>query len=410
MAGQAFFILGSHPALSLAEILACWPEAEVGAVSKQACVAAMPSGFDAAEAMRRLGGTVKIGAILEDITELDEEALVERLAAFLENGPVMRASFGISVYRLAEDAKLGAAGNRNLGMAVKKALKEAGRSCRWVKAQEGSTLSSVVVDKNHLIEEGAEFVLLADRGRLLLGRTVAVQPFEEFSRTDYGRPDRDTVQGMLPPKLARLMINLSAASRRSPVLDPFCGSGTVATEALRLGYPEAVASDSNPAAIEATQHNFEWLSRERLLPTGAKLEIFVADARNINNKLDPDSIGGVVTETYLGPPRRGKEMRGELQKRLAELSKLYYESLSAWRKPLKANAPVVLAVPIYVLGKERHGVDLSTAKNLGYEIEPLLPPRWAARFTDAVGKNRGLVYGRPDQLVLREIVRLRLKK
>ena len=35
-----------------------------------------------------------------------------------------------------------------------------------------------------------------------------MQDFEQWGARDYGRPSRDAVRGMLPPKLARMMVNL----------------------------------------------------------------------------------------------------------------------------------------------------------------------------------------------------------
>jgi tRNA G10 N-methylase Trm11 len=298
-------------------------------------------------------------------------------------------------------------------METKSRLKEAGKGARWVKAQVGAALSSVVVSKNRMIEEGAEFVVLAKKDLLLVGTTDVVQPFEEFSAVDYGRPERDTLQGMLPPKLARIMVNLIHVSREArevSLLDPFCGSGTILTEALQIGFMNVYGSDKNPAAAEATKKNIEWLQSKGLTQPGSKAVVEPVDAREVSKYLEDGTIDAIATEPYLGPPRSGRERRGEMQKTLHELSNLYYQSLSNWKKILKPGAPIVMALPVYIVGLEKHGISVADFAPLGLEAEPLLPTLILSRLGVRETKNHGLLYGRNDQFVWREIVRLRVAK
>jgi tRNA G10 N-methylase Trm11 len=263
-----------------------------------------------------------------------------------------------------------------------------------------------------MLADGAEIVVLAKGDAMLVGRTDVIQPFEEFSMVDYGRPERDTIQGMLPPKLARIMINLIHVSREMTdvaLLDPFCGSGTVLTEALQMGFRELYGSDKNPAAVQSTQKNIDWLKEKRLVHDGnVHVSAFVSDARNIGQHIKPKSLDAIVTEPYLGPNRTGNERRGELQKTLNELTKLYYEALSAWKPLLKPGAPVVMAMPVYITGNEKHGISAREFEPLGYRTEALLPGPILSRLGVPETKNHGLLYGRNDQRVWREIVRLRV--
>ena len=65
------------------------------------------------------------------------------------------------------------------------------------------------------------------------------------------KPYRDMRRGMLPPKLARSLVNL-AIGAKSPsdmtILDPFCGTGTVLMEAMLLG-THVVGTDLAPAVF-----------------------------------------------------------------------------------------------------------------------------------------------------------------
>jgi tRNA G10 N-methylase Trm11 len=418
---NTFFILGSHPALSAAEILALLGQdgLVVPGASRHVLIVETPDDrpLDANSLMARLGGTVKIGTVIADDLPLDAETLTEAMAERLLAIPgTERRTFGISFYALGADtperrARTAAANFKNVGMEVKGRLTAAGRSARWVKAQEGASLSSVAVEKNSLLTEGAEFCVFLHGERCQLGVTSVVQPFEEFSAADYGRPDRDTLQGMLPPKLARIMVNLAVGPQLSPdtkILDPFCGSGTVLSEALRLGVTSVIGSDRNPAAIEATENNIAWV-REHHLASGSKAvsETMTSDAREIGGRLAPASIDAVITEPFLGEPRRGREKRGDIQRVLGELQRLYRDALANWRQALKPGAPVVIALPVHLFEEERHGTSVKEFAALGFMPEPLLPASVLARIGENETKNRGLIYGRPGQLVWREIVRLK---
>lgn len=421
-----FFILGTNPVLSTAEIIALLPGSEftVREMYKQALVVESATGavLDTKDMMRRLGGTIKIGTIHQEDVPVDAEKL-EALILEKLSGRVAEfgnATFGISIYSLESTKpsnRAAAVGGkfRNVGMSVKKKLKLAGCAARWVKAQQGTALSSVVVTKDKLLVDGAEFVVLTKDETMMFGTTDVVQPFEEFSQVDYGRPERDLVQGMLPPKLARIMINLIHVSKEVKdvaLLDPFCGSGTILTEALQMGFRELFGSDKNQEAVYGTQKNIDWIKEKGFVKADppSHIALFASDARNLRQHIKLQSIDAVVTEPYLGPPLRGGEKRGELQKTLGELTKLYYESLSAWRTLLKPNAPVIMAMPVYIHGAERHGINCDDFANLGFKTEPLLPSIILGRLGVKETRNHGLMYGRLDQHVWREIVRLRLSE
>ena len=172
--------------------------------------------------------------------------------------------------------------------------------------RQGSALSSVVVRKQKLTE-----IIFTHAG---IFKTIWVQDFEDWNRRDYGRPAVEARIGMLPPKVARMMVNLSQSLT---ILDPFCGVGTVVAEAAVLGL-KAIGSDVNPSQIEKAKKNLAWLNKPS--------ELFVHDARRISEKIK--SVDAIVTETDLGP-RPG-------------LNELYLDCLRDWQKITKR---VVMALP-----------------------------------------------------------------
>jgi tRNA G10 N-methylase Trm11 len=54
-----------------------------------------------------------------------------------------------------------------------------------------------------------------------VGITVLFQDVDEYSARDYGKNVRDMDVGMLPPKLAQMMLSISGEARG--IYDPFVG-------------------------------------------------------------------------------------------------------------------------------------------------------------------------------------------
>lgn len=414
-----FFILGREPALSAAEIIAAFRRLlgeEITthvqnhlSMSREVLIASVPETLDPQMLMRELGGTVKLGRILTTWdTHPEPRVLEEAVAGAVTHATqaAPRVTFGFSAYDAHPDGtpprelrayqrKL-----RDLGIAVKRTFGK-DRKVRFVTSRE-STLSSVVVETNKLVGEGVEIVFLLDGTRLHLGHTIAVQPWKEFGTRDYGRPERDPVSGMLPPKLARALVNLAALPATKTLLDPFCGSGTILTEAWLLGYRSLIASDIDSTAIARTKSNLEWVDAQaahtvRLIDSGVK---------QLPNILTPASVDAIVTEPYLGPPLRGRETRETIEEIERQLLPLFHDMLTSFRTLLRPRGVVVIAFPLWVLKNEVvHASILQRIKEYGFVVKQPLPSEFITpALAPEFGTNgKTLIYGRPDQRVWREI-------
>lgn len=374
------FMLGIHPFLSRVEVEAVLGEqiSEPVVVKQNIAFVTTHKPIDASAVMQRLGGTVKI---VEMLGVFDDEAMTEWLFAQIDTAT--KFHFGFSMYALEPgvSTKNAVRTIHRLGLSLKRALKEAGYSCRFVSSQE-PVLSSVIVHKERLLKNGVEVVLLKGAAGMQYGKTLAVQPFQEFSKRDYGRPQRDVKSGMLPPKLARMMVNLSQPVAESVMLDPFCGSGTVLQEALLLGYTHVLGSDVSAKAIDDTRRNLEWLN----LPM---IPVHVAPAQELitRNIVQPASVDRIVFEGFLGPPTPYEK---NLPRVKEELQKLYEEVFPVLRKLLRADGRIVAALPFWFVGGQQHHLNIETiAARAGLKMQ-----------------REPLYYRRQQSIVGREIITL----
>ncbi|PIR47766.1 hypothetical protein COV06_02110 [Candidatus Uhrbacteria bacterium CG10_big_fil_rev_8_21_14_0_10_50_16] len=398
---DAFFILGTQRDIARAEI-----QTIVGDVTTVVDVedVLIVGGFSGnlTVLQNQLGGVVKTGVIHASAKDQDELIdVLTSLIATLRPGDT-KIKFGVSVYHGGHRGKLTALRTQSerIGLKVKNALKAQERSARLVTSKI-PVLSSVIVKKQKLMEEGIEFCLFPQAEGILVGITESVQDFEEWGARDFGRPERHTKRGMLPPKLARSMINLAGGNVEDTLLDPFCGVGTVLTEALALGYKHLIGSDVDPLAAEATRVNVAWESER----TGVEADtrILQTKAEAIGTFVAPKSVNLIVTEVFLGKPRTGHEDRISLEKQLDQLLEIYTDSFRAFTSILTEGAKVVIALPAYVVnGTVIEPRFVERAQLFGFELLPFKGVE-----TTRFGALR---YGREDQLVLRDIYRFTFKQ
>jgi tRNA G10 N-methylase Trm11 len=389
-----FFVLGNNPALSLAELVAVLPCRDGRLVDKDLFVWETNHEIVPETLIKRLGGTIKIG-IFEKMTVTGQDLLepIVALCNKVSKKNPGKFNFGLSDY-----------GRQNLkllpiGLSVKKRLKDLGIMSRLVTSRERN-LSSVVVEQNKLLTKGIEVVLAADGGKVLIGQTLAVQDFKGLSKRDYGRPARDDASGMLPPKIAQIMINLALAGQSDGlILDPFCGSGTVLQEALLLGFKEVTGTDLSPKAIADAKENIAWLKSRWPDLESAKVNIFLKNATKLSESFKANSVTAIVSEPYLGPQRGWHDLK--LVKE--ELEALYTKSLQEFEKVLKPHGRVVMVWPMF-FGNNRINPDYKA-----FRLINELPEAWQNDPAVKLTTRGTVVYGRAGQKVFREIVVLEKK-
>ncbi len=271
------FLLGREPDLSLSELLSVF-----SSVEKQGIFAFIETEKDIVPLILSLGGTIKVGKILaEDITKADlEKVCVEGILPTLQ--PEKKTRIAIDSF---------VTGLNNLVFKVKDRLKGEGHSIRVVQHDNGRVKTATTLHEK-LTERGCELMIFASGRGYSIAQTIWVQDIDAYTRRDIGK-ERSMTVGMMPPKLAQIMINLATKGDRGlQVWDAFCGLGTTLIEASHMGHTHLLGSDISDDMVIATQANTAQFELQNL-------EVFHHDARRIDaKKLTCPTV--IVTEGMLG--------------------------------------------------------------------------------------------------------------
>jgi len=399
-----FFILGKNPDVSLAEVCAVLRRQHVVwrpcFVSRQALGIVTQRQLDARGLMAVMGGVQKIGELREQTTVT---ACAEKLSAYFPQTSLKRY-VGVSVYSariLSHHKEV-----EHVRKRVEKGLlaqKHEHGSMRVVTSRE-QQLSSVIVQKNKLLSErGVEVTLFVDEASVWLGTTVAVQPFASYGARDYARPGRDIRSGMLPPKLAQVLINLTGAKSHEVLWDPFCGSGTVVQEALLMGFTKLIGSDKRERAIEDTKKNLSWLEEHETI-AGADVALYVLPIEDAKEHIHTHAPTVIATEPYLGPPLTGKETSRQVDDIRKSLTELYAKSFKIFEAVLPQGCVVSMVFPAWRVGDAITTIDIAhVIRNTAFQPQRLLNDALASFGFQHANGRLSVLYGREAQKVLREL-------
>ena len=392
-----FFALGTNTALSVAELAAVLDFKRPRLLAADFLTVEMDREINAFDLIKRLGGVIKIGRVVKEIVTGEEKKLLAENKLLSEVEILASAKqalsaggkfpFGFSDYGSRAFNK------KDLGLKLKKYFVARGISSRFVVSRE-KTLSSVVVTQNKLVGRGLEIILAADEKKILIGETLAVQPFKDLSRRDFGRPARDDLSGMLPPKLAQIMINLAqVADEQAVIIDPFCGSGTILSEALLMSYKNLFGSDIASGAVDDTRANISWI-KDLYRLENFKCQLTVKNVVDLSKFIKIGSADAIITEPFLGPQRGLIAFKSVI----SNLEELYSLALGEFRKVLKSGGRVVMIWPLF------YGQRPITPRYEGFKILDMVPAE--LRDSQFIKKNSRstIIYGRPGQKVYREVV------
>jgi tRNA G10 N-methylase Trm11 len=227
------------------------------------------------------GGVIKIGKVISSVSlksvenaflrgrKQAQEEIGANLSADVVIDDVFKARkekciFGVSLYfedfrflRFLREMQ------RFVGSYFKERLAAHGIKAKFMGFPKGRRLpqlTHVEVLKKGLIEKSAEIMFCLGRENAFFAYTVAVHDPFEFQKRDVKRPVQRRIFSM-PPRLAKIMVNLSLCSSGKVLLDPFCGVGTILQEAL-LMRANVIGVDIDGWCVKASCVNLDWLKEE----------------------------------------------------------------------------------------------------------------------------------------------------
>lgn len=389
---QYFFLLGNTPPLSLAELTALIPNSEIKPIASDVATVELPDDETARQIMDLSGGTVKVVRVIKTLEKSQPEFVEQEIVSYLQNHlrqtGADKATFGV-----------GEIGRDHLEPLATSSLKhhliKAGYKARYVEGTREGLSASILLHKKSVIE----VVIIQTEVGLFLTQTIAVQDIDRWTMRDRGKPYADRRKGMLPPKVARMMVNIALGHattiEKVPILyDPFCGTGTVLIEGiLRDGH--VLGSDSDPQAVVGTRQNLSWLlDNLEDVTIQSKTQVFQGDVTTVTppqaNGLAP--VDCIVTEPFLGRPQ---PYPNQVPNIIKGLSKLYLGAFKNWTRWLKNDGIVVMVWPLIQAGHQ-----VFTLESL---IDKLVPLGYTSL-------SQPIVYSRPQAITQRQLFVFRFKK
>lgn len=400
---KAVCILGRLPALGTAELESLYGAEHVKPIGSAVLLDIPAEEID----FKQLGGTIKVARILTQIDDTGwnklSKYLIDKIPEHLQHLPEGKFTLGISAYGI--KATVGEI--NKTGLVIKNHIKKTGRPVRIV-PNKTVELNSAQVLHNKLTHKGAwELAFIKNGSKTILAQTLFVQDIEAYGARDHGRPARDARVGMLPPKLAQIIINLAAGRPQTRmgehwdsgdglgrflVLDPFCGTGVILQEALLMGY-SAYGTDIEPRMVDYSVKNIQWLVKNNPLVEG-KVDIEQADATSYRWS----GFSTIASEVFLGRPLAKFPEESVFKQIVFDANTVIKKFLQNLTTQLKPGQSLCLAVPAW---RKPDGalVELPLIDHLtdmGYNY-------WDLKHV----RREDLVYFREGQVVARRLLRLK---
>ncbi|MGH7218612.1 MAG: TRM11 family SAM-dependent methyltransferase [Candidatus Microsaccharimonas sp.] len=381
-------LLGRQPELSIAELERVFQK--VSWVSPQTALIETENTID----IQQFGGSQKIGRVSLTLETTDWRRISDSIVKHYSKhwaAATGKITLGLSAYDLTTSPRE----VQKVGLLLKSKLKNGDVSLRLVPNQEVA-LSSATAHHNKLGLSDNKIELLIIKGdrQTIIAESIGAQNITALAARDQGRPRRDAFVGMLPPKLAQIMINLAvgpSTGTKQRILDPFCGTGVLLQEAALMGNA-VYGTDLSEKMIRYTRDNLNWLQDSYRLTVDWYLH--EGDAMDTQWQ---DPITAVVAETYLGQPFSAPPSPAKLTEVRGNCNHIIGGFLKNLSSQIKPGTPVVLAVPAW---RNKEG-DL-THLPLTTKVEDYGFSRMSLETVD----SSRLLYSRPDQVVGRELLLL----
>lgn len=341
----------------------------------------------------KLGGTIKIAEVVKtfkaekksEATKILQDSLEKIFTNEFKDHAGGKIIFALSTVNIPSDSKVFLKFFLNFSKVF---LKSLGKSSRFVnKLWQNPTPAQIY--KSRAIEKGIDITILRGEKETYITKTLSIQNIDAYSYRDFDKPFRDPKMGMLPPKLAQIMINLAEPDFNHPcktIYDPFCGSGTILMEALLQG-KKAIGSDIDQVAVDGTIKNLNWLIKN-FPNVKPGFTVFQKDAKDLPST-PVDAVDTIVSETHLGPSLSKPPSKELANTIFQELTDLHESWLPKAAKLIPEKGKIVICLPSFRISKDR------------YESFPNLEKILKS---SSLKKISSFIYDREDQVVAREII------
>ena len=386
MRGMHIAILGRQPKLGMAELERYFGSDSVRWFSSNSATIATDS-----FSIEQLGGSLKAGTVTLRIPRGNWRQTAEKIIRTYSeqwSNHEGKITLGISEYGFNATPR----DVQHIGIVIKKNLKRHNVSVRLIPNTD-SSLNTAVSHHNKLglAPNKVELLIVhSESGDTIVAESTGAQNITALAARDQARPRRDAFVGMLPPKLARLMLNLATASHPgTTVLDAFCGTGVILQEAW-LNNSNVIGTDLSEKMVDYSQENMRWLTT-RFTRSGS-ITIDLGDAMTASW---PSGIDAVVSETYLGQPFSAPPSPQKLDEVKKNVNHIVSTFLKNLHPQIAPGTPLCLAVPAW-RGSDTHITHLPLIRSLeelGYATVQFQHVR-----------PNDLIYYRENQVVARELL------
>lgn len=390
--------------LSIAEILAVFPAIKIVTVSKWITVFDWVNEEEILEKAPKLGWSIKI---MKVIKVLEKDAKIPEIILDYFEWKTGKIAYWINTFPEKPELK-------RILIDTKKILQANNFSSRFVN-KDFRNLSSVQITNEKLIKKDTDLNFIFDSYNMYFATSIFVQDIEWYGMRDFSK-ERSMQTGMLPPKLAQIMLNLAGWKS---IYDPFVWLWTVLIEARLAGSKKVFWSDISSEMVKVSSKNLENLNWE------FNYKIIEQNSKYINEVDFLNSVDSIVTEWYLWEimtQRNISSDRIELQKkRLADLYSGFFSGLK--KSNFKWN--IVISFPFWEMNKKYfYFEDVYEIINKYCNILELLPKNLEFGNREKAlerinvdeyhnfietSKSESLLYKRDNQLVGREIFKLQIK-
>ncbi len=398
------FFLGTNTSLSMGEIAAVLQRLgisfTVDSITNHYIRIATPDSLPT-DLIKNLGGTIRIS---EDIATWKRMPSAEEILEALQPLP---PKWAIGIGHMGMSLNI-----RKVGIELKKAARLQESKLSFIEPKAGQTLNAAQVIFNKLTSlPHAEFIFLNTKEGATLTRTISIQDITTYELRDTLRPARDARVGLLPPKLAQIMVNLALprnSENITTVYDPFCGMGTILQESWLMGFA-SIGTDISDRMIAAARENIEYLAQHFSVLENLKPTIFEHDA---TSPIFPEDVQHknltVVTEPFLGTPLSRPLSPAEVTQFYESVSPLYREFFMNIKSVLKENSRLLVLFPaprVRDKGQDTFTplprIFLDEIAAIGYRKCKLIPEEISDAGTQ--GSQEPLLYARPDAFIAREL-------